>query len=173
MSENKSSFIQQTLTAGLLLGIVLVVYSLLMYFLDMSTNKYVGWISYAIIAVVIYYLQLQHRNKDLNGFMSYGQALGFAVMAMLFAAIISAIFSFIMVKFIDPGIVTKIMTMQEEAMAKRGMTPEQTEMAMKMTTKMMTPVMMSVFTLIGMMFWGTILSLITSAITRKETNPVA
>ena len=80
MEEKKSSFIQQTFTAGLLLGIILVVYSLLMYFLDMSTNKYVGWISYVIIAVGIYYLQLQHRNKDLNGFMSYGQALGFAVM---------------------------------------------------------------------------------------------
>ena len=32
---------------------------------------------------------------------------------------------------------------------------------MKMTAKMMTPVIMSVFTIIGMMFWGTILSLIT------------
>jgi hypothetical protein len=173
MSENKSSFFQQTLTAGLLLGIVLVVYSLLMYFLDMSTNKYIGWISYLIIAVVIYYLQVQHRNKDLNGFMSYGKALGFAVMSMLVASVISAIFNFIMVKFIDPGLITKIMSMQEEAMAKRGMTAEQTEMAMKMTAKMMSPVFMSIFTLIGMMFWGTVVSLITSIFTRKEANPVA
>jgi Protein of unknown function (DUF4199) len=171
MAETKNSTLKSALTAGALLGIALIVFSLIIYFLGLSTNKYMGWLTYVLIIVGIIYLQIQYRDKELNGSMSYGKALGFAVLSLLFATLISAVFTYIQVKFIDPGIIDKIMSMQEEQLTKRGMSADQMETAINMTKRFMTPVMMSVFAFIGLMFWGTIISLVTSAITKKEVDP--
>lgn len=171
MEENKNSVGKSALVAGTLLGIILVIYSLMMYFLNQTGNKYVGWLSFVIMIAGIVYLQIQYRDKELKGTMPYGKAFGFAVLMVLVASVITSVFTYILFTVIDPGLVDKLLAAAEEQLAQRGMTGDQIDMAMKVTKKMMSPPLMAVFGLIGNMFWGTIISLITSAITKKEPTP--
>jgi len=171
MAEKNPSVVKSALTAGVLLGLAIVVYSLILYFLDMSTNKYLGYVSWVIIIVGLVMLQIQYRDKELNGNMPYGKAFGFGILTLLFSTIITAVFSYVLFKFIDPGLIDKILGMQEAEMAKKGMTQEQIEMGIKMSKRFMSPAMMSVFALVGTMFIGTIITLVTSAFTRKDKTP--
>lgn len=173
MEENKNSVGKSALVSGTLLGVVLVIYSLIMYFLDQTGNKYVSWLSVILMIAGIVYLQIQYRDKELKGNMSYGKAFGFAVLMVLVASVITSIFTYLLFSVIDPGLIDKILAMSEEQLTKRGMNADQIELAMKMSRKMMSPPIMAVFGLIGNMFWGTIISLITSAITKKEPSPFA
>ena len=171
MDETKSSLFKSSMMSGLLLGIALVVISLIVYFIDLTGNKYISYLTMILMGAGVFYLQIQYRDKELHGKMTYGQAFGFAILVVLAAAVISSIFTFILTKFIDPGIIDKILSMQEDTLTKKGLTSEQIDMAMTMTKRMMTPVWMVIWGLVGMMFWGTILSLITSAFTKKESTP--
>ncbi len=171
MEENKNSVGKSALVSGTLLGIVLVIYSLMMYFLNQTGNKYVGWLSFVIMIAGIVYLQIQYRDKELKGTMPYGKAFGFAILMVLVASVITTVFTYLLFAVIDPGLVDKLLAVAEEQLTRRGMTGDQIEMAMKVSRKMMSPPLMAVFGLIGNMFWGTIISLITSAITKKEPTP--
>lgn len=173
MEENKNSVGKSALVSGTLLGVVLVIFSLIMYFLDQTGNKYVSWLSVILMIAGIVYLQIQYRDKELKGNMSYGKAFGFAVLMVLVASVITSIFTYLLFSVIDPGLVDKLLAASEEQLTKRGMSGDQIEIAMKYTRKMMSPPLMAVFGLIGNMVWGTIISLITSAITKKETSPFA
>jgi hypothetical protein len=120
-----------------------------------------------IIGIVI--AQIQYRNREMNGAISYGQALGFGVAIMLFSGIISALYTLIIFN-LDPSLVDQIKAVQEEAMLKKGLSEEQIEAAIAMSSKMMSPAWMSIMGLFGSVFMGTIISLITSIFVKKQAN---
>jgi len=171
MADNKPSAFKSAMTSGMLLGIVLIVFSLIIYFLGLTGNKYISYVSILLMIAGVVYFQIQYRDKELGGQMSYGQAFGYAILMVLAASVLSTIFSFILIKFIDPGLIDKMLSMQEDAMAKKGLSQDQIDMAMNMVKRMMTPTGIAIFGILGMMFWGALLSLITSAFTRKESTP--
>ena len=111
------------------------------------------------------------RDHELNGNISYGRALGYSVVILTVATLISIIYSYLMMTVIDPDMVNKIQAIGEEKMLERGMTDEQIEMAQKMNSKFMSPGIMMTFAFVGMMIFGTILALITSAFVKKEGDP--
>jgi hypothetical protein len=44
------------LVNGLILGLIGIVYSLVMYFLDLTFNQLQGWIFYLLLIVVLFFL---------------------------------------------------------------------------------------------------------------------
>jgi hypothetical protein len=70
----------------------------------------------------------------------------------------------------SPESLQEIKDMAEIQLEEQGLDEEQLEMALKFQQKFMTPGMMALFTILGNMLIGTILSLITSAIVKKDDN---
>jgi len=165
--EQKSTFWKSAMIYGLYIGIFFTLFSVLLYVTGQTTNKALGYISFPLYALAIVLAQIHYRNSELNGVISYGQAVGFAVAAMLFSGIISALYTMILYSFIDPGLVQQMKTIQEEAMMQKGMTEEQVEAAMSIASKMMTPGWMSIMGLFGSVFIGTIVSLVSSIFVKK------
>jgi hypothetical protein len=60
--------------------------------------------------------------------------------------------------------------MQEEALQKKGMSDEQIEAGMAMTSKMMTPGIMAISALFGSVFIGTIISLVSAIFVKKQLS---
>jgi len=120
--------------------------------------------------ICIAFAQIHYRNSELNGEISYGQAVGFAVAAMLFSGIITALYTIILYSFIDPSLVDQLKALQEEAMLQKGMTEDQIEAAMSISSKMFTPGWMSIMGLLGSVLIGTIISLVTSIFVKKQSN---
>jgi len=160
------------LTNGLIMGLIGVVFSLLMYFLDLTTNKWVGYTLYVIEIIVLYFLLKSYRDNYMHGMITYGQAVGAGVVIFVYCAIIMAVFTYILYAIIDPGLIDKLLAMSEEASMKRGLTQEQIDLGMKFTRKIMTAPVLTIFSIFGIMFVGTILSLIDAAFVRKEGNPL-
>lgn len=173
MEEQKPSLWKSALNWGVILGIALIIYSLLMWILDLSLEQWVSWVSYIIMIGGIVLGTKSYRDNILNGAISYGQALGFGVLMMLFASIIAAIYSYIFFAFIDPEFVNKMLQMVEEQLLERGMPDEQIEMAIEMQRKFMKPVIMALMTIPTYTFIGLIISLITSIFLKKKPAEIA
>lgn len=166
--EEKSTFWKSAMVYGLYLALVLTLFSVILYVSGLILNTKVGYISLVLTIAGIVVAQIQYRNRELNGTITYGQALGFGVAIMLFAGIVTALYTLVLYTFIDPTLIDQTKAIQEEAMLKKGLTEDQIEAAMSMTSKMMTPGWLSIMGLVGSVFSGTIVSLLTSIFVKKQ-----
>lgn len=168
--EQKSTFWKSAMVYGLYLALVLTLFSVILYVSGLILNTKVGYVSIVLTIAGIVIAQINYRNRELNGVISYGQAVGFGVAIMLFAGIVTALYTIVLYTFIDPSLIDQMKAVQEEAMLGKGMSEDQIEAAMSMTSKMMTPAWMSIMGLFGSVFSGTIVSLLTSIFVKKQPN---
>ena len=170
MEENKTNVWKSSLNWGLIVGIILIIYSVIMFFLGLNLEKWGVWVSYLIMIGGIIYSTINYRDKELGGFISYGQALGFGTLVIFFAGIILSAYSYIEMTIIDTDIPGKILEMAEEALIEQGMPDEQIEVAVEWQKKLMKPGVMVAMGIVGSAFMGFIFSLITSIFLKKEAT---
>lgn len=166
-SNTKPTMFQTALTWGLITGFAGIVYTLILYFAGIMTNKAAGYAGIIIAIVGIYLGTKAYRDQSLDGYISYGKALGTGVLISLFATILSVIFMVILYTVIDPDLVNRIMTESQDKLIEQGMAEDQIEKGMEMTKKFFIP-MTIIVGLVSNVFFGFIISLITSAILKKE-----
>ena len=167
--EDKVTISQVGLRYGIIIGLVLIVYSLILQFTGQVANNWLSAVNYIFLIVGI---ALAHKafKEGGDGFMSIGQGLGIGTLISAVSAVISVVFSYIYVKFIDDSMLAVIQEKQIEAMEKQGMDDAQIEQAMEMASKFSTPEVMFGMALIVFIIFGFILSLIVSLFTKKA-NP--
>ncbi len=170
--EEKVNAWKTNLTNGLILGMVGVVYSLIMYFLNLSLNKPQGYVFILIQIAILYFLLKSYRDNYMHGQITYGQSFGAGVIICLYYAVIMAIFTYILYAIIDPGLVAKQLAMAEDAMVKKGAPQAAIDTGMAFTAKIMKPAIMAPISILGNVFWGAIISLVISIFIRKEGNPL-
>jgi hypothetical protein len=170
--EEKVSVWKANLNSGLILSLIGIVYSLVIYFLDMTFNKVQGYIFLVALIFILFYLIRSYRNNYLNGYITYGQALGAGVIICLYYSIIIAVFTYILYAYIDADLPKKQLAFMEEMMQKKGMTQQIIDASMAMQTKILKPAIIAPLSILGNMFYGTVISLIVSIFVRKEGNPL-
>ena len=170
--EQQSTFWKTAMVYGLYIGILITLYSVILYVIGQSQNKVLAYLPVIIYAVCIILAQIYYRDRDLNGSISYGEAVGFGVVVMLFSGIISALYNLIIFK-IDPSLIEQIKIAQEEAYLKSGWSEEKIETTMAMASKFMTPGWMAIMGLFGAVMMGTVISLVTSIFVKRQLNPDA
>ena len=171
MEEKSNSYFKSALNYGLMLGLALVIFAVLLFIFNLHLNKYLNYINYVIIIAFLIWGVKTYRDTSLNGVISYGKALGMSTVIVLIGSLIFGIYTYLLITVIDPDYIEKTLAMIEEQLLKQGMSDEQIEMGLSLQKKMMSPVLMSLFSFLGMMFWGFIISLITSAVLKKEGDP--
>jgi len=169
--EEKVSISQSGLRYGVILGLVFIVMGMIFQFLnlDIETLQIVGNINYVFLAIGITFAHKAFKNGG-DGFLTIGQGLGIGTLISLIAGAMSGIFTYIYLKFIDDSMLTRIRDLQIEKMEEQSFDDETIETAMAMTDKFMNAEMMPVWSIIGMLFFGFIISLIISLFTKKS-NP--
>jgi len=170
--EEKVSVWKTNLTNGVILGMAGVIYSLLMYFLDLTFNETQGYIFMVIQVALLAYLLKSYRDNYCFGNITYGQSVGAGVIISLYAAIISAVFLYLLYAVIDPGLVDKQLALVEETIMARGLPQAAVDKAMAIQRKLLKPEIMAPISIFGNMFWGLIISLIVSVFIKKEGNPL-
>lgn len=168
--ENQKSAFKPSLTYGLLLGIALIVYSLIMYLLDIDLESKIQWIAYLIIAGGLYWAMTSFKDKLSGGFITYGKAFGVGFWTGLFAAVVSGIFTYIYVTMIDPGMIEEILLNAEDKILESNpnIGDEELEMALSYTEKFTSPVMIAILGFLSSAFFATILSLIIAIFVKRE-----
>lgn len=169
--EEKPTPYKTAMNFGALLGLVLIAYSAILYAFDQTTNQALSWLSYVFLAGGIVLGTKSYRDKNLGGFITYNQALWIGTLIVFFASFLSAFYTYIFTSYIDPGMITKILEETEMKMLEeQKMSEEDVEIAMKYTSMFVTPTMMTITVVLATTIMGFIISLITSAILKRE-NP--
>lgn len=170
--EEKVSVWKANLTNGLILGLVGIVYSLVVYFFDLTLNKVQGYVFLVILIMALYYLIKSYRDNHLHGQMTYGQAVGAGMVIFLYYSIITAIFTWILFAVIDPGLIDKQIAFAEELLQKRGLPQETMDAAMRVQQKMIKPEIIAPMSFLSNMLYGLIMSLIIGIFVKHEGNPL-
>jgi NAD/NADP transhydrogenase alpha subunit len=169
--ENKVTVSQIGVRYGLIFGLVMIVYTLILQISGMATNQ---WLSNASFILLIIVIIIAHKTfkEGGDGFMTIGQGIGIGTLLSLISGVISSVFLFIYLKFVDDSMLQMVRDEQIEKMSQQGMDDAQIEQAMEMAGKFMGPVAILIFGIIGSVLGGLILSLIISLFTKKA-NPAA
>ena len=166
-----------TLKWGLITGMVYVIFSLInnMLGLQQSGNTMAGLGLGALILgatfITIFLGIKEARDQDLGGHLTFGQGFLIGFKIALIAGLISAIFTLIYMKLIDPDFSDKMMSGLEDGWDKAGMPEENREMARKWSGYFMNPYILSAFSLCYAIFWGVIKALVAGSILKKDPPP--
>jgi hypothetical protein len=170
--EQKVNVWKANLTNGLILGLTGVVYSLVMYFLDLTFNQVQGYVYIVVQIVLLYFLVKSYRDNYLHGQITYGESVGAGVVISLYSAILAAIFMYLLYTVIDSGLTEKQLAFVEEKMLQKGAPQEAVDAGMAIQRKIMKPEILAPVSILGNMLWGTIIALIVSIFIKKEGNPL-
>ncbi len=170
MEEKQRTGMSNGLFYGAITGVALIIFSLIMFLLDLYLNKSVSWISYLVLAAGMLYGTLDYRKKHTNGYMTYGKAFTACFWIGLFAGIIASLYMFVFAQFIHPGFVQELLDQARTNMlaAKPDMSEEQLEQAISMTAKFMSPVMMSIWGIVVYAASSAVIGLILAIFLKKE-----
>jgi hypothetical protein len=169
----KRSQAKVAMTYGAMYGLSAAVIYLVFYFAGADVQaKAPQWISYILLIVFLVVGIKSYRDQDLGGYISYGKSLGTAILIGIFGGIITGFSTVLMFTVIDPGLAEKIITkVQEQMTEKGGMSDDQIEMGLRWTRKMMSPIFLFLFSIVGGAFMSFLFGLIISIFTRKEQTP--
>lgn len=151
---------------GILTGLVSVIVSFVLNMtgLEQSPAK---WLTTVVLIVGIVLAHKFFKQQN-GGFLSYGQGLGIGTILSVVVGVLSAIFSYIYINFIDTGFTARLIDKTRADMEAQGrMTDAQIDQAMTWTTKFMNGPMMMAMVLFMIVLMGFLVSLIVSAVTKN------
>ncbi|MFT5890313.1 MAG: hypothetical protein ACI9Y7_000403 [Dokdonia sp.] len=173
MKQVKASAKKIMINYGLLLGVISILLNVVMY----VTNTHIQphWSIqlfgfFIFIAIIV----IAHKayKKDNEGFMKLGEALKIGLGIALISAIIGIIYTYILINFLEPTYFDQLMSIQQDALIESNpnMTQEQLDQTMEITKKFSGTGVIITFQIIGGLFFGFIISLISGLILKKD-NP--
>lgn len=171
--EQKSTF-SPALQFGLLTGLVLIVFTLILFLAGVGEKSPIQFISYVLLIGMIFWGMVNIRDKQLDGVMSYGKAFSTGFWIALFASILVGIFTFFYLKYINPGFMTNHLAEARMKMEERpGITQAQVEQGMKMARTFASPIVSAIMALIWEVIIGTVLSLLIAIFAKREDKTIA
>lgn len=178
MDSTSTTLGKNALNYGIIAGLILIVYGLLLYFFDAMFYKPFllnSLVSYLIVIVFMVIGTKHLRDGSMHGRMSYGNAFLSTFLIGLIALAISQIFNNILSYVIDPGIQEKAFQFSAEKMMKSGRLSEEQietiiEQQKQMSSKLWVILVGQLFALLGTGLITAIVALITAAFLKKEED---
>ncbi len=171
METHSPSIKKTALNFGVLLALLTIALQVVSYAMDAHIDR-PWWLGVVqlIISVGIVIMGLKAFRTDNSGFLTLGQALKTGIAISLVAGIIAVIFNYIFINFIDPDFIQKTMDFTEEQMIEQNpnMSQEERDLAMDISAKFMSPLVMSAISLLFTLFMGFIISLIAGLILKRN-----
>ncbi len=156
---------------GLLLGISKVIVELLNYaFGDLYVRPWwVGLLGFALFVGFIVWAINDYKALN-DGYLRVNEAIKTGLGISLIAAVIGAIFLYVLIYYIEPGFIEKSLEVQEQLMLEKNpdMDEQTLEMALDMARKFMNPFFLFAATIAGTLIFGLIISLIAGLVMQKK-----
>lgn len=170
METQPTSIKKIALNYGVLLALISIILQVVSYVMDAHIDR-PWWVSFVqlLISIAIIVLGLRAFKMENGGFLSFFQAIKTGLAISVVAAIISVVFNYIFITYIDPDFIQKTLDFTREQMQETpNLSEEQIEMSMEMSTKFMTPWIMSAFSIIATLFFGFVISVLAGLALRKD-----
>ncbi|HNV29424.1 MAG TPA: DUF4199 domain-containing protein [Cyclobacteriaceae bacterium] len=154
---------------GLMMAVLSIAFFMIMNVADLDMQGPVGYLSWVITAAMLFLAHKYYKDEG-DGFMTIGQGVGIGFWAGMVSSVISSIFTYVYVKFIDDGFLQAIKDKQIESMQERGMSDEQIDQAMQFAGAFSTPEAILGFGIVFGIIGGVIIGLLVALFTKKS-NP--
>lgn len=165
-----------TFTYGLILGLILVFISTALYFFDqMANTRLASSLQILSMIILIFLGSLMYRQKQPGGIITYGESFKCGLSIGIVASVFLSIFTYCLYKFIDPGLIDKMIDLSRAKIIEKapGATPEQIASALSYAKIFMSPLILTISAIVSSIFVSVILALITSIFVFKKEVPVA
>ncbi|MDR1054849.1 MAG: DUF4199 domain-containing protein [Prevotellaceae bacterium] len=162
--------IKYAATYGLIFGLALILLATIDYvFKIYGQNTLLTLLNYAVMIGGVALFTVMYRDKALGGYITYGQAVGFGCVLMIFASFISGVFSYIL-NLVDPLYMEKQLEIAANKLAQQGYDDYVIEQSMRINQIVKRPGIVLISSIIGGALIGTIISLITSIFIQKKKS---
>jgi hypothetical protein len=159
---------------GLILGAAGVIMGLLFYVLGLidytgtKSNLFPNIIQWGVSAAIFYLAIKAHRDEDLGGFISLGQCAKLGAYMGLIAGIMTAIYMFVHVKFLQPDFMNIAVDAAVNSAEDKGQDPDQVRKAMEMVSWMFSPASMTMIAFIASILSSMFIAFIAGLFMKKE-----
>ena len=171
MENQKITTAKTALNFGLILGGISLVYSLMLFFLDMhfQGETATSLIGYALLIGLVLWA-IMHFKKNNDDYISLSEALKTGVGTALISAIIVCIYTIVMIQYLDPEFLDKSIEYQKQKMLQENpeISVESVNKMFDMQKEFSGPFIISGFIIIFNLFFGFIISLIVGLIVKKS-----
>ncbi|WP_299991587.1 DUF4199 domain-containing protein [uncultured Pontibacter sp.] len=167
MTETQPSVSSVALKYGFIGALVSVVFTAVLLITGVNVSGWVGSLGYLIL-IAFMVIAMKEYKKQNYGYMSYGQGLGIGTLVSLAFGVLGGVFMFIYTSFVDPEYTSNMMDKQRIELEERGMSDEQIEQAIAMGESFSSPMMMIVWSIVGYLFIGFLISLIVAAVMKNK-----
>jgi hypothetical protein len=156
---------------GMIVAVLLVIFKLVLFLMDVDDQSYLQFGNYIIFALGLTWAMYSVRNNRLDGYATYGKAFMIGFYASLGIAVVVAIYTFVFMKYIDPGMINDILSQAEDKMIESNpdMTDDELNKALEITKMIMQPGLMSVISVFISLLTGTIFSVVIAIFAKKES----
>ena len=168
MEQEHQSINHFSMMYGLYLGLALILNQLIFYIAGNPFSDFAGYLVYVIIIGGLGYAMWTFAKLNTEEGMPYSRALGLGTLISVFAGILFGFFTYILYKFIEPGMIEKLLSVMEEKMLARGYKDDMIEKMLGAQKTYMTPGIMSIAQVFTVTFMGFIVSLILAIFFKKE-----
>ena len=167
--ENQASSKSIILNNGLYYGIVSIVFSVILYAMDMHLEQGIVQAVGGFAIMIAFVVMSQRKFKlDNSNLMSFGQAVKVGMGVVLVATVIGLIYNYIFATFIEPDMINQVLEKQKQAFIDSGLTDEQIEAQMKVVKQFSSPLISSAIALLAAAFFGFVVSAISGAILKRS-----
>lgn len=167
MTENQPSVSSVAMKYGFIGALVSVVFTAVLLIAGVNVSGWVGSLGYLILIAAMVIAMKEYKKQN-YGYMSYGQGLGLGTLVSLIFGVLGGLFMFVYTSFIDPNYTSSMMDKQRMELEERGMDDEQIDQAIAMGESFSSPAMMIVWSIVGYLIIGFIISLIVAAVMKNN-----
>lgn len=168
MEKQQKTISNQALNFGIVTGLVMIVFTVILYLFNATAEPYAGYGNYIILLIGIILATKIYRDKEAGGYLRYGQGVGLGTLLALFASILAGIFSYLLYAYIDPSAIEPMLDAARDQMYQRGLEGRELDQAMSMTEKFTSPHWIAISSIFYTTIVGLILSLIVTIFLKRE-----
>ena len=167
---NKRTITLASAVFGLYIGVVLIAFDIILWMVSAKGTSLMQNFNIILLVAGIVLAIRFYRDKDLQGYISYKNALKMGTLLSFFASLILGFDTYVLLKFIDPSLMQVILDASEKLLIESGRSDAEVEMMMTVTQQVTTPFILLVSTIFSITFWGALFSLLIAFLLRKEKS---
>lgn len=123
-----------------------------------------------LAAVIMPLLAMLQVRKDQGGQLSYGQGFKTGFTVFIIGSLFSAVWMLVYTYVLEPGYQETMLNESYAQMREQGMDEDTIEQSLDLTRKFTSPLIMSLWTILGSALLGAVVSLILALFTRREAS---
>lgn len=154
---------------GLLTGLVMIIYSLILHFSNVSMGSWLNFVVLAIFLAGVVAFCLAY-GKSMNNQVTFGMVFKAAFRMVALTTLLMVAWALIAI-FVFPEMKEKALEYSRQAMVEKKLSATQIEESMKFTRDKYT-LLTTMMVMFSNLFYGVVFSLVGAAITKKDKRAV-